>query len=271
MILTELVKSTQQKMQQRQVQMPLKQLQNICEQLPVATGKASFIHSLTASPLAVIAEIKQASPSKGVIVKQLPYRKIAAEYQAAGVAAISILTEEDHFKGKLAYLTDVAQQVSVPLLRKDFTIDPYLIYEAKAAGASIILLIAAILDDKQLQSYLDLAASLGLAAIVEVHNEAEVKRVLTTSAEIIGINNRNLTNFHVDLATTCRLSSLIPSNRLVIAESGIHQPADVAFLEKNARINGILVGEYLMRANNKVQTIKELKQIADDENQDLRN
>ncbi|MCI1633037.1 MAG: indole-3-glycerol phosphate synthase TrpC [Liquorilactobacillus nagelii] len=264
MILDELVISTKKRLYQRQKKIPLTKLQDICRQLPPNNKKNIFMARLQQPELAVIAEIKQASPSKGMIVERLPYLKIATEYQQAGVAAISILTEEDHFSGSLAYLEKSAQQVATPILRKDFTLDPYMIYEAKAAGAAVILLIVAILTQQQLEAYLSLADKLGLAAIVEIHNEAELRMALKTSATIIGINNRNLDNFNVDLTTTSRLSSLIPPDRLIISESGIQHPKDAAFLYQTARINGILIGEYLMRSDDKLQAIEELKQVVND-------
>lgn len=264
MILTELAASTTQKLHEREKKLPLQKLQQICAQLPLTNGQQQFETDLRQPALSIIAEIKQASPSKGLIVNQLPYMQIAQAYERAKVSAISILTEEEHFKGNLEYLTAVAAHSQVPLLRKDFTIDRYMIYEAKAAGAAIILLITALLSDQQLADYLALAKKLQLAAIVEVHNRTELTRALATPAKIIGINNRDLTNFKVDLKTTIRLSSLIPQDRLVISESGIHSAADVADLKARARINGILVGEYLMRASDKPTVIKELRTASND-------
>ncbi|WP_281164409.1 indole-3-glycerol phosphate synthase TrpC [Liquorilactobacillus sicerae] len=264
MILDELAAATAQRLHERQKMVPLQKLQQICDQLSPTSGQQQFEADLRQPELSIIAEIKQASPSKGLIVKQLPYLQIAQAYEQAKVSAISILTEEDHFKGNLQYLTAVAAHSQVPLLRKDFTIDPYMIYEAKAAGAAIILLITVLLTDQQLAEYLALAEQLQLAAIVEVHNRTELTRALATPAKIIGINNRDLTNFKVDLKTTITLSSLIPKDRLVISESGIHSAADVARLKAQTQINGILVGEYLMRAPDKATVIKELRTASDD-------
>jgi indole-3-glycerol phosphate synthase len=264
MILNDLKASTAKKLRQRKTRVSLAELKRQCASLPAGDGLQRLIADLQQPALSIIAEIKQASPSKGLIVSQLPYLQIAQAYEKAQVSAISVLTEEDHFKGRLQYLKEIAAQTKIPILRKDFTIDPYMIYEAKAAGASIILLITAILTDQQLNADLALAEQLNLAAIVEVHQQQELQRALKSSAKIIGINNRNLTNFKVDLQTTVKLSPQIPADRLVIAESGIHSAADVAFLQKNARINGVLIGEYLMRSANKTAVIKELKQTAND-------
>lgn len=264
MILDELKTTTVKKLEQRKTHVPLAKLKEQCAGLPAGDNKQHFITDLQQPTLSIIAEIKQASPSKGLIVSQLPYLQIAQAYEKAQVSAISVLTEEDHFKGRLQYLKEIAAQTKIPLLRKDFTIDPYMIYEAKVAGAAAVLLITAILTDQQLNDYLALAEQLNLAAIVEVHNQKELQRALKTPAKIIGINNRDLTNFKVDLQTTVKLSPQIPADRLVIAESGIHSTADVAFLQKNARINGVLIGEYLMRSANKTAVIKELKQAAND-------
>lgn len=264
MILAELKTATAKRLAQRKMHVPLSKLKEQCAALPVGNGKQRLLADLQQPALSIIAEIKQASPSKGLIVSQLPYLQIAQAYEKAQVSAISVLTEEDHFKGRLQYLKEIAAQTKVPLLRKDFTIDPYMIYEAKVAGAAAVLLITALLTDQQLTDYLALAEQLNLAAIVEVHNQKELQRALKAPAKIIGINNRDLTNFQVDLQTTVKLSPQIPADRLVIAESGIHSAADAAFLRNNARINGVLIGEYLMRSANKTAVIEELKQAAND-------
>src|SRR5699024_6318176 len=171
-----------------------------------------IVDKLLEPKLTFIAEIKKASPSKGVIVQDFPYLEIAQEYQANKIDMISVLTEPDYFQGNLKYLQQITQEVDLPVLRKDFTIDPYMIYQAKIAQASLILLIVAILSDEQLKDYLKLAKKLGLAAIVEVHDETELKRALRTKSEIIGINNRNLKDFSVNFNNSLKLKKLIPAD-----------------------------------------------------------
>ncbi|GMA68833.1 indole-3-glycerol phosphate synthase [Leuconostoc litchii] len=212
------------------------------------------------SNISIIAEIKQASPSKGQIVspEKFNYQQIADDYKNAGVDAISVLTEESYFKGSLGILTDVAARNDIPTLRKDFIIDPYMIYEAKVAGAQIILLIVAILTDDKLGEYLSLADKLGLSVIVEAHNDEEIKRAVSARARIIGVNNRNLKNFTVDFNNTIRLRKLVPADILFISESGIKNRTDVETLEQNG-VNGILVGETFMRATDKIAKINQLR------------
>lgn len=259
MILDDLVAATSERLELCKKKVTFEELKLLSRQSKSKGLAESFKQNLRAVELSVIAEVKQASPSKGIIVNEFPYLEIAKEYQAAGVSAISVLTEEKYFHGKLEYLREIAQKSELPILRKDFVIDPYMIYEARAAGAALILLIVAILSDEQLNEYLELARDLGMEAIVEVHNHHELTRALNTDAAIIGINNRDLTNFKVSLETTCKLSALVPENRLVISESGIQSGKDITYLQDNARINGVLVGEYLMRAKNKKDTILKMK------------
>ncbi|KRL14745.1 indole-3-glycerol phosphate synthase TrpC [Schleiferilactobacillus perolens] len=267
MILDDLVIATEKRLASEKQQVSLAQMQKLADQAP--RPAADFAQQLHTPGLHVIGELKQASPSKGQIVAEFPYAEIAREYTAAGIDAISILTEPTYFKGDIRYLRTVSQVTTVPLLRKDFTIDPYMIYEARANGASIILLIVAILTDDQLADYLALAASLGLSAIVEAHNAEEIQRAVTAGANIIGINNRNLKDFSVDFTNSIRLRHLIPESIAVIAESGIHHPQEAAVLQA-AQFNGILVGEALMRSQNKAQLIHAFKEAANDESENLR-
>ncbi|WP_334330262.1 indole-3-glycerol phosphate synthase TrpC [Companilactobacillus sp. HBUAS59699] len=206
-----------------------------------------------------IGEVKHASPSKGIIVQNFPYMEIAKEYQKAGVDAISVLTEPDYFQGKLQYLEDIAQSVNVPTLRKDFIIDPYMIYQAKFAGAKIILLIVAILNFDKLKQFQSLANELDLAAIVEVHSENELKTALRAGAKIIGVNNRNLKDFTVDLNNSLKLRPLVPKEIPFIAESGIKTIDDIKLL-KAAHVNEVLIGETFMKAENKLEIIKKFKE-----------
>lgn len=206
---------------------------------------------------AVIAEIKKASPSAGEIRANLEVAEIAASYERAGAAAISVITEEDFFQGKLGYLTEVKTAVSLPILCKDFIIDPIQVVAARAAGADALLLIAAILEQRSLLELLAMARGLSMACLVEVHNEEEMERVLTTDARIIGINNRNLRTFQVSLDTTFKLRPSIPSDRLVVSESGIQEQSDLQSLA-SAAVDAVLVGTSLMRAENPGQKLREL-------------
>jgi indole-3-glycerol phosphate synthase len=215
--------------------------------LKAPAGKAS---------LAFICEVKKASPSKGIIAEHFPYLEIATEYEAAGAAAISVLTEPEYFLGSDSYLREIAAAVTIPVLRKDFIVDPYQIYEAKLLGAGAVLLICALLDTDTLSYYIGIAHELGLSALVEIHNQTEAEQALQAGARIIGINNRNLKTFTVDMGVTADLRSLIPPDKLVVAESGIRTPDDMNALKG---INAVLIGESLMRSENKKQFLSELQ------------
>lgn len=217
-----------------------------------------FERALSAPGLSFICEVKKASPSKGVIADDFPYLEIAREYEAAGAAAVSVLTEPEFFLGADNYLREISAAVSIPTLRKDFIIDPYQIYEAKLLGADAVLLICALLDKQTLQSYIKLAGDITLSALVEIHNEAEAEQALEAGAEIIGINNRNLKTFTVDQSLSVRLRKNIPERILTVAESGVKTPQDVAALNK-AKIDAVLIGESIMRSNDKKQFLAELK------------
>lgn len=260
MILDDLVTVTKKRLLRHQQVLSLDELKQTVAQLPKDT-QPNFLAILKQPALHIIAEVKQASPSKGTIVTDFPYVEIATSYEKAGADAISVLTEPDYFNGHLPYLKHINDHVSVPTLRKDFTIDPYMIYEAKANGAGIILLIVAILDDQQLITYRELAESLGMQAIVEVHTAQEVQRALKSGANIIGINNRNLKTFQVDFNNSLRLRHMIPTTIPVVAESGIKTSEDVAILA-SAGFNAILMGETLMRSQQKATLIKEFKEAA---------
>lgn len=196
----------------------------------------------------IIAEVKRASPSAGVIRKDFDYIDIATQYESSGASALSILTDREFFKGDLSYLTDVKEQVKIPLLRKDFLIDPYQIYEARAAGADAVLLIARLLNTEQIDSFLSIAHDLGMECLVEIHNAKELEQVLRTGSNIIGVNNRDLDTFETNLETSLQLRSLIPDGKILVSESGIKSRSDVIKLE-NAGFDAILVGETLMRSN----------------------
>ncbi len=217
-----------------------------------------FERALKKKGISFICEVKMASPSKGVIVEDFPYLQIAKEYEAAGASAISVLTEPEFFKGKNEYLQSIAKEVKIPVLRKDFIIDEFQIYEAKFLGASSVLLICAILENKKLRNCIELAHSIGLSALVETHDETEVKNALNAGAKIIGINNRDLKTFNTDLQTTKRLCELIPSDVIKVSESGIKTPQDMQFL-KECGVDAVLIGESFMLAKDKKGYMERLK------------
>ena len=219
-----------------------------------------FEEALGREGLSIISEVKKASPSKGVIAEDFPYLEIATTYEEAGADAISCLTEPDRFRGSDEYLKDIVKKVSIPVLRKDFTVDPYMIYQAKLMGASAVLLIAAILSDEELKSYFDIADRLGLSCLFEAHDAEEVKRCLAAGARILGVNNRNLKDFSVDITNSVRLREMVPSDIIFVSESGIEKPEDVKILKENGT-DAVLIGEMLMRSSDKKSLIGELKRV----------
>ncbi|MCD7818715.1 MAG: indole-3-glycerol phosphate synthase TrpC [Lachnospiraceae bacterium] len=219
----------------------------------------AFEKALGAPGMSFICEVKKASPSKGLIAPDFPYVQIAQEYEQAGAAAISCLTEPYYFQGRDAYLQEIVQTVRIPVLRKDFTVDEYMIYQARAFGAGAVLLICAILDDGQLKAYGQLARELGLSALVEAHTEKEVERALRADARIIGVNNRDLRTFQVDLGTSARFRQMVPPEILFVSESGIRSAADIRTLVENGT-NAVLIGETLMRAADKKAMLRELRE-----------
>lgn len=216
-----------------------------------------FEKQLAKPGLSFICEVKRASPSKGLIAPDFPYLDIAKEYEKAGAVAISVLTERDYFQGSVQYLQEIAQAVQTPVLRKDFIIDAYQIYEAKAMGAAAILLICAVLDDSRLTAFLTLADSLGLSVLTEAHDAEEIRRAVAAGARVIGVNNRNLKDFTVSLDTSCRLRPLVPDHILFVAESGIKTPADTARLRAHG-VDAVLIGETLMRSSDKKEMLQQL-------------
>ncbi|MBN1398330.1 MAG: indole-3-glycerol phosphate synthase TrpC [Bacteroidetes bacterium] len=215
----------------------------------------SLAESLSQKNPGIIAEIKKASPSKGIIRKDFDHRSIAAGYAENGAGAISILTEKKHFLGDIKYISDVRPKINIPILRKDFIIDPYQLTEAKAYGADAVLLIAAALEPNQLHDFHDEAAEIGLDCLVEVHNEKELEKLDFSQVRIIGINNRNLSDFTVDIKTSIRLSSLIPKDILIVSESGISNSSDIKELMKQG-IFSFLIGESFMRAESPGKALK---------------
>lgn len=236
--------------------LPLSEIRYQASALP--RGDFSFERALKGSDIAFICECKKASPSKGLIAPDFPYLEIAREYEEAGGDCISVLTEPKWFLGSDRYLKEIAQSVSLPCLRKDFTVDEYMIYEAKLLGASAILLICAILSANQLNEYLGLCDLLGLSALVEVHNAAEAKTAVQSGARIIGVNNRNLKDFTVDTENTLRLRQQIPPEILFVSESGIQCSEDIKKL-RHIGVDAVLIGERLMRSPDKKQALAALR------------
>ena len=216
-----------------------------------------FYRALKKPGMSYICECKKASPSKGLIAPDFPYLRIAKEYEAAGASAISCLTEPYRFLGSDRYAEEIAREVSVPVLRKDFTVNEYMILQARAMGAAAVLLICAILDDVQLREYLALTHELGMNALTEAHDEAEVYRALEAGARIIGVNNRDLRTFTVDMHNSIRLRSLAPADRIFVSESGIKTPEDIRLLYENG-VDAVLIGETLMRSPDKAEALRRL-------------
>lgn len=217
-----------------------------------------FERALSCKGISFICEVKKASPSKGIIAEKFPYKEIAIEYERAGASALSVLTEPYYFKGSDDYLEEIRDAVKIPILRKDFTVDTYMVYEAKCIGASAILLICAILSDEQLKTYMETAKELGLSALVEAHTEEEVRRALACGAGIVGVNNRDLKTFQVDIHTSERLRKLVPEEVLYVSESGIRSGEDIRRLKENGT-DAVLIGETLMRSDNKKKMLDELR------------
>lgn len=217
-----------------------------------------FEAALKKEDIAFICEVKKASPSKGLIAPDFPYVHIARDYEAAGADAISVLTEPQYFLGRDDYLSAVKRAVSIPVIRKDFTIDPYQIYEARIIGADAVLLICALLDTKALTEYIRIADSLGLSALVEAHDAAEVCSALEAGARVIGVNNRNLKTFEVDIENSARLRQLVPEYIIFVSESGIKTPGDIDALRKNGT-DAVLIGETLMRSSRKAEELARLR------------
>lgn len=224
-----------------------------------ATDQPPSLYDALAQPgMAFICECKKASPSKGLIEPDFDPIAIARDYEMAGASAISVLTEPTRFLGSDNYLQGVAAAVGIPVLRKDFTVDEYMIYQARALGASAVLLICSLLEDATLERFLLTCSDAGIDALVEAHDETEVKRAVAAGARIIGVNNRNLADFTVDFGNSIRLRELVPPSTLFVAESGIRTAEDVALLAEHD-VNAVLIGETLMRATDKRAALDELR------------
>lgn len=256
-ILDEIAAKTRERIAEKANEIPLTEIRSKAETISANTG-FPFEKALRGENIAFICEVKKASPSKGIIAEDFPFLDIARDYEKAGASAISCLTEPFWFLGSDNYLKQIASEVNIPVLRKDFTVNEYMIYEAKTLGAAAVLLICSILSKEQLKEYLELAHSLGMSALVEAHDEAEIKTAVDIGAKIIGVNNRNLKNFSVDTGNSAKLRELVPKDRIFVSESGIQTAEDVADLRKIG-VNAALIGETLMRAPDKAAKLAELR------------
>lgn len=255
MILEEIVAKRKEQLQREMSAHPLDVIK---QEIKRASPPLDFKKALQKERITIIAEVKKASPSKGLICPDFRPTQIALQYERGGADAVSVLTEEAFFQGSSENLRKVRASVKLPVLRKDFIIDPYQIYESRTMGADAILLIASLLDAGKLAEYKKIADSLGLACLMEAHNEAELEKVLKAGAEIVGINNRDLTIFRVDLGTTTRLAQLVPKQCVLVSESGFQERADVLLAER-AGADAVLIGETLMRSGDPSAKLRELR------------
>lgn len=255
-ILAKICKQREVQLAAEQARISPEEMQRLAEDAPQRPG---FIAALKKPGLSCICEVKKASPSKGLIRPDFHPVELAKAYEAAGADCISCLTEEHYFQGSSEFLRDIARNVNIPIIRKDFIIDPYQIYEAKVIGASAVLLIAAVLDDAHLREFFDLAHSLGLDCLVEVHTAEEVERAQKLQPRLLGVNNRNLKNFEVDLGHTAELASLRTEGQLFVSESGIKNNADMHTVQANGA-DAVLIGETLMRSDNITATLHALRE-----------
>ncbi|MEY8355322.1 indole-3-glycerol phosphate synthase TrpC [Lachnospiraceae bacterium 54-53] len=264
MILDTLAASARKRVEAAKERIPMEEMEQLAFSAREETGKGrdfSFERALSSPGISFICEVKRASPSKGIIAPDFPYVQIAEDYEAAGADAVSVLTEPDYFLGSSRFLTEISRSVSLPLLRKDFTVDPYQIYEAKVMGASAVLLICSLLDTKALREGIRLCRDLGLSALTEAHDEKEIDSALSAGAGIIGVNNRNLKTFEVDFNNSIRLRKMVPDEVLFVAESGIKTEHDIRRLA-SAGVNAVLIGESLMRSPDKKKILDGFKEAA---------
>ena len=259
-ILDELAAHAQERVAADMAEIPLEAMKELAAVKGEGQGEV-FLSALKRPGLSFICEIKRASPSKGLIAPDFPYISIAREYETAGADCISCLTEPKWFLGSDQIFREIRSEVNTPMIRKDFTVSEYQIYQAKAMGANAVLLICAILGQKELENYLQLCEELGLAALTETHNEEEITMAVKTGAKIIGVNNRNLKDFSVDFSNAERLRDSIPSDRIYVAESGVKSPDDAKILKKIGA-DAVLIGEALMRAVDKTAMLKALREAA---------
>ena len=255
-ILNQLADHARERVAQARQTIPLGALMEQADALP--SPDFSFEKALRKDGLSFICECKRASPSKGLIAPDFPYLTIARDYEAAGADCISVLTEPKWFLGSDIYLREIAEDVSIPCLRKDFVVDEYMIYQAKVLGAAAVLLICSILSLEQLKAFIGLCDRLGLSALVEAHDEAEVQKAITAGARILGVNNRNLKDFSVDTGNSRRLRALIPRDILFVSESGVRNAGDIVVLREMGA-DAVLIGEALMRAPDRKAALMQLR------------
>lgn len=255
-ILDELAETARKRVAEASKSISLAEIKAKALRLP--KGEFEFEKALKKADIAFICECKKASPSKGLIAPDFPYLQIAKEYELAGADCISVLTEPSRFLGSDMYLQEIAKSVSVPCLRKDFTVDSYMIYAAKVLGAKAVLLICSILTENQIKDYVSICDALGISALVEAHDETEVKTAIRAGARIIGVNNRNLKDFTVDTENSKRMRELVPQDTIFVSESGVQSAIDVEQLRKIGA-DAVLIGETLMRAENKQKKLAELR------------
>lgn len=260
MILDDLAAATRARVARKKSNAPFEKVREKAVQLAKGEEPFSFPFekAIAKENICFICEVKKASPSKGVIAEYFPYLDIARDYEKAGADCISVLTETDYFKGDDKFLREISGEVSIPTIRKDFVIDPYMIYEAKLLGASCVLLIAALLDTDTIREYRTICDEIGLSALVEAHDEAEVQSALDAGARMIGVNNRDLKTFTVDIENSIRLRNLVPDRILFVAESGIRTAEDIQAL-RQAGVDGVLIGETLMRSSDKAAMLRQLR------------
>lgn len=260
MILDDLAVATRARVERKKAQISLETVKAQAQTLAQQENHFTFPfeQAIAKDDISFICEVKKASPSKGIIAEYFPYLDIAKDYEKAGADCISVLTETDYFKGEDRFLKEINDTVQIPTIRKDFIIDEYMIYEAKLLGASCVLLIAALLDTETIRQYKSICDDLGLSALVEAHDEAEIAGAIAAGARMIGVNNRNLKDFTVDIHNSTRLRELVPKDILFIAESGIKTADDIQVL-RDAGVNGVLIGETLMRSPDKAQMLDMLR------------
>ena len=255
-ILEKIAASTRKRVENAKESVSAEDMKEAALKLP--KGGFGFEKALKKPDIAFICECKKASPSKGLIAEDFPYLQIASEYEAAGADCISVLTEPEFFLGSTEYLREIAAAVNIPCIRKDFVVDEYMIHEARTLGASAVLLICSILGDEKLREYIGICDGLGLSALVEAHDEEEVKMAVSAGARVIGVNNRNLRDFSVSTDNAVKLRELVPEGAVFVAESGIKTAKDIRTLRK-AGVDAVLIGETLMRAADKRAKLNELK------------
>ena len=264
MILDDLAAATRARVEKKKNEVSFEEIKKQAQQLAKKEAQfdfpfeAALRNATQKEGIGFICEVKKASPSKGIIAEDFPYLEIARDYERAGADCISVLTETDYFKGEDRFLREINDTISIPTIRKDFIIDPYMIYEAKCLGASCVLLIAALLDTDTIREYKAVCDSLGLSALVEAHDATELESAIKAGARMIGVNNRDLKTFTVDIHNSIRLRELVPREILFVAESGIRTADDIEAL-RQAGVNGVLIGETLMRSSDKKAMLDELR------------